>query len=247
MKIGRWILQKGTLWGGFGAGYNLFGALVGFLSDSIQFFYNLTLNMGVPNYGIAIMMFTVAIKVLLFPLTSIQVRSMKKMQEIQPRIKELQEKHKKDPQKSQQAMMELYKKEKVNPFSGCLPLLVQMPILIALFNSLRTFFDPIKHPVYVNLDHASFLWVPNLGMPDPWALPILVAIFTFLQSKISMGNSNDQTQKTMLYMMPLMMAWFSRSFPAGLALYWVMFNMMSSLEQFVIRRIPGGVKKEEVA
>lgn len=199
-----------------------------------------------PNYGIAIILFTVVIKLILFPLTATQVRSMKKMQEIQPKIKELQERYKKDPQKAQQKMMELYQQEKVNPFSGCLPLLVQMPILFALFNSLRTFFDPIEHPAYVNLEHASFLWVPNLGTPDPWILPVLVAFFTFVQSKISMGNSQEQTQKTLMYMMPLMMAFFSRSFPSGLALYWVMFNIMSSLEQFIIRRTPGGVKKEEV-
>lgn len=225
----------------------MFSALVNFLSNCIQFFYTLTASIGFPNYGIAILLFTVAVKILLFPLTATQVRSMKKMQEIQPKLQKIQEKYKKDPQKAQQAMMELYQKEKINPFAGCLPLLVQMPILIALFNSLRTFFDPARHPEYVNLEHASFLWVENLGVPDPWILPILAGLFTFLQSKASMGSSTDQTQKTMLYIMPLMMAWFARSFPAGLSLYWVMYSIMSALEQFIIRRTPGGVKKEEVA
>ncbi|NLC77944.1 MAG: membrane protein insertase YidC [Clostridia bacterium] len=225
----------------------MFGSLVNFISESIQFFYNITASLGIPNYGIAILFFTIVIKIILFPLTATQARSMKKMQEIQPKIKELQEKYKKDPQKAQQKMMELYQKEKVNPFAGCLPLLVQMPILFALFSSLRTFFDPVRHPEYVNLDHASFLWVSNLGSPDPWVLPILAGLFTFLQSRVSMGSSNDQTQKTMLYVMPLMMAWFARSFPAGLSLYWVMYSIISALEQWVIRRTPSGVKKEEVA
>src|SRR5690606_16436629 len=157
------------------------------------------------------------------------------------------QKYKNDPQKAQQAMLELYQKEKVNPFSGCLPLLIQMPILIVLFNSLRRFFDSLQHPEYVNLDHASFFWVDNLGAPDLWILPLLVVLLTFLLSKFSMSNPNDQTQKTMLYVMPLMMAWFARSFPAGLSLYWVMYSIMSALEQAIIRRAPGGVKKEEVA
>ncbi|HHY60603.1 MAG TPA: membrane protein insertase YidC [Clostridia bacterium] len=225
----------------------MFGALVDFLSNCIQFFYTVTANFGLPNYGIAILLFTVAVKVLLFPLTAYQIRSMKKIQELQPKIQKIQQKYKNDPQKAQQAMLELYQKEKVNPFSGCLPLLIQMPILIALFNSLRRFFDPLQHPEYVNLDHASFFWVDNLGAPDPWILPLLVGLFTFLQSKFSMSNPNDQTQKTMLYVMPLMMAWFARSFPAGLSLYWVMYSIMSALEQAIIRRAPGGVKKEEVA
>lgn len=224
----------------------MFASLVNFISNSIQFFYNLTASIGFPNYGLAILLFTVVVKMILFPLTATQVRSMKKMQEIQPKIKELQAKHKKDPQKAQQAVMELYQKAGVNPFAGCLPLLVQMPILFALFSSLRVFFDPVKHPAYVNLDHAHFLWISNLGTPDPWILPVLVAGFTFLQQKISMGASNDQTQKTMLYVMPLMIGWFSRSFPSGLALYWVMYSIMSGLEQLVIRRTPGGIKEEAV-
>ncbi|MGI6552399.1 MAG: YidC/Oxa1 family membrane protein insertase [Bacillota bacterium] len=224
----------------------MFASLVNFISNSIQFFYEVTASIGFPNYGLAIILFTVVVKMFLFPLTSTQVRSMKKMQEIQPKIKEIQTKYKKDPQKAQQAVMEMYQKAGVNPFAGCLPLLVQMPILFALFSSLRVFFDPVQHPAYVNLDHAHFLWIKNLGAPDPWILPILVAGFTFLQQKISMGPSNDQTQKTMLYIMPLMIAWFSRSFPSGLALYWVMYSIISSLEHLVIRRTPGRIKEEAV-
>ncbi len=227
-------------------GNNLFASLVAFLSSIIEFFYSLTVNVGIPSYGLAIIIFTVVIKLILFPLTAIQVKSTKRMQEAQPMIKEVQEKYKNNKQKQQEKMMELYQKEKINPFGGCLPLLIQMPILIALFTSLRTFFDPAENPSLI-VEHASFLWIPNLGSPDPWILPLLVAGFMFLQSKVSMGNSNDQTQKAMLYMMPVMMAWFSRSFPAGLALYWVMYNIMSTMEHFVIRRDGSGIKKEEIA
>lgn len=230
----------------FSAGNNLFASLVQLLSNTIEFFYGLTVNVGIPSYGLAIILFTVVIKIILFPLTAVQVKSTRKMQEVQPKIKEIQEKHKNNKQKQQEVMMEFYQKEKINPFGGCLPLLIQMPILIALFTSLRKFFDPLENPT-LNVEHASFLWVPSLGSPDPWVLPLLVATFTFIQSKVSMGNANDQTQKTMLYMMPIMMAWFSRSFPAGLALYWVMYNIMSTMEHYIIRRGASVVKKGEIA
>ncbi|MDS1029834.1 YidC/Oxa1 family membrane protein insertase [Bacillota bacterium LX-D] len=221
--------------------------LVNFISDSIQFFYNITAISGIPNYGFAIILFTVFIKLLLFPLTSIQVKSMRAMQELQPKLKEIQTKYKNDQQKAQQAMMELYQKNKVNPFSGCLPLLVQMPILFALFTALRTFFDPKLHPAYVNLEHATFFWIPNLGVPDPlYILPILAAVFTFVQQKASTPNNTDPTQKTMLYIMPLFMGWIAKSFASGLALYWVVYSIVSALEQFLLKK-QRIVAKEEVA
>ncbi|QGP91932.1 Membrane protein insertase YidC 2 [Neomoorella glycerini] len=219
--------------------------LVDFLSQSIQFLYNITRTMGIPNYGLAIILFTILVKVILFPLTYRQLRSMKRMQEIQPKIQELQKKYKSNPQKAQQAMMELYQKEGVNPLGGCLPLLVQMPVLFALFSALRTFFDPVHHPAYVELAHANFLWVSNLGQPDPYILPILVALGTFFQQKVSMvGGNQDQTQRTMLIVMPLVIGWMSRSFSAGLSLYWVTFSLMGILEQWLVRRKPHLVKEE---
>ncbi|KYH33757.1 YidC/Oxa1 family membrane protein insertase [Neomoorella mulderi] len=219
--------------------------LVDFLSQSIQFLYNITRMMGIPNYGLAIILFTILVKVILFPLTYRQLRSMKRMQEIQPKVQELQKKYKGNPQKAQQAMMELYQKEGVNPLGGCLPLLVQMPILFALFSALRTFFDPVHHPAYVELSHANFLWVSNLGQPDPYILPILVALGTFFQQKVSMvGGNQDQTQRTMLVVMPLVIGWMSRSFSAGLSLYWVTFSLMGILEQWFVRRKPHLVKEE---
>lgn len=220
--------------------------LVDFISQSIQFLYNVTKTIGLPNYGLAIILFTVVVKAILFPLTLKQLQSMKKMQEIQPKIQQLQKKYKGNPQKSQQAMMELYQKEGVNPLGGCLPLLVQMPVLFALFSALRTFFDPVAHPPYVELDHANFLWVSNLGNPDPsYILPILVAAGTFLQQKAGMiSTKQDQTQKTMLYIMPLIIGYISLQFPAGLSLYWVTFSIIGILEQWISRRIPQPVKEE---
>ncbi|WP_258361117.1 YidC/Oxa1 family membrane protein insertase [Moorella sulfitireducens] len=219
--------------------------LIEFLQQSIQFLYNITRTLGIPNYGLAIILFTVLVKVVLFPLTYKQLKSMKRMQELQPKIQELQKKYKNNPQKAQQAMMELYQKEGVNPLGGCLPLLVQMPILFALFSALRTFFDPVHHPSYVELAHAKFLWIGNLGQPDPYILPVLVALGTYFQQKVSMVSSNqDQTQRMMLIIMPLVIGWMSRSFSAGLSLYWVTFSIMGILEQWLTRRQPQLVKEE---
>lgn len=217
-----------------------------FISQLIQFFYEITANIGFPSYGIAIILFTITIKIILIPLTVKQIRAMKVMQDLQPKIQEIQKKHKNNPQKAQQMMMDLYKKHNANPFSGCWPILIQMPILFALFRALRVFFDPELAPEYVNLAHAGFLWIENLGMPDPYILPILVAVGTFVQQKVTMSAATleqNQTQKMMLYFMPLFIGWISRTFPAALALYWFMFSISGLFEQIIIRRPL--MKKEE--
>ncbi|GAW93650.1 YidC/Oxa1 family membrane protein insertase [Calderihabitans maritimus] len=222
----------------------MFSSLVDFISQSIQFFYIITDKIGIPNYGLAIILFTVAVKIILYPLTYKQMKAMRKMQELQPKVKEIQEKYKKNPQKSQEELMKLYKEHGANPFAGCWPLLIQMPILIALFRSLQVFFDPTKHPDYVNLAHAKFLWIDNLGNPDPLLLPILVGVTQYLQQKVTSPNIQDQTQKTMLYMMPIMLAVISRGFPAGLSLYWVVFSVVGAVQQIIINRQPLAVKEE---
>lgn len=227
--------------------------LVDFISQAIQFFYVLASAVGVANYGIAIIFFTLVVKVILFPLTYQQIKSMRKLQALQPKIAAVQKKYKNNPQKAQQAMVELYQQEGANPLGGCLPLLVQLPILWALFTALRIFFDPEQHPPYVNLDHAGFLWIGNLGFSDPVVLPILVVVSTFVQQWVTMRltpgtGANDQAQqmqRMMLYIMPLFMGWISRGFPAGLALYWVAYSLLSMLEQVIARR-GGGALQEEV-
>lgn len=219
--------------------------LVSFLSQAIQFFYTLTVSLGIPSYGLAIIVFTVVVKAVLLPLTYNQMKAMRKMQLLQPKVQEIQKRYQKNPQKAQQEIMQLYQKHGANPLGGCLPLLIQLPILYALFMALREFFDPTKNPV-VNLAHASFLWIGNLGASDPWVLPLLAAATTFLQQWVTMSlaATSDQTQRTMLYIMPLFMGWISRSFPAGLALYWVVYSLVSTGEQFLLRRDSVGVKEE---
>lgn len=208
-------------------------------SEIIQAFYTATVWMKIPSYGLAIILFTIAVKLILFPLTKSQMNSMRVMQELQPKIKALQEKYRDKPEKAQQAVMALYKEKGANPLAGCLPLLIQMPIIFALFSSLRIFFDPKLHPPYVDLNKAGFLWIPNLGHADPIILPILTVVVTFAQqyfTSMATAGKVDQTQRTMLIVMPLFVGWIARTLPAGLTLYWVVFGLFSAVEMLVIKR-----------
>lgn len=216
----------------------IFNTIVNGMTWLLNWLYQLTGSVGVPNYGIAIILLTIIIKTVLYPLTNKQMKSMLAMQQLQPKVKSIQEKWKaKDPQKMQQMIMELYKENNVNPAAGCLPLLVQMPILFALYRSLFSF-------PYLNEAHASFIWVQNLSARDPYfILPVLAGITTYFQSKMTV-TSNDPTQRMMLYTMPIFIAWISGTVPAGLALYWVVFNVVGIIQQFFINKQMLVVKKE---
>ena len=207
------------------------GTLIDFVTNSLEWLYQLTVQMGFPSYALAIVLLTVIIKILLYPLTYKQMKSMKVMQELQPKIKELDRKYKTDPKKKQEAMMELYKQHGANPMSGCLPLLIQFPILIALFRGLQTF-QPS------NMEHYNFLWIKDLGQADPTGiiLPVLVGLATFAQQYVTSPNTSDPTQKTMLYAMPILFGFMTRSFPAGLALYWIIFSIVGGLQQIYINK-----------
>jgi len=208
----------------------IFNSLVEGMTLLLNWLYQLTVSAGIPSYGIAIIILTIIIKMALYPLSFKQMRSMVAMQRLQPKIKEIQDKWKnKDPKKMQQMIMDLYKEHNVNPMAGCLPLLIQMPILIALYRSLFGF-------PYINADHASFIWVQNLSDKDPYfVLPALAGITTYLQSKMTTSMS-DPTQRTMLYMMPVFIAWISSTVPAGLVLYWVIFNVVGIIQQYFINK-----------
>ena len=213
--------------------------IIQYFAHFIEVLYELTVNIGYPSYGMAIIMITIIIKVVLFPLTQKQMKSMKGLQIIQPRIKLLQERYKSDPQTMQAKLGELYKEYNVNPLGGCLPLLVQMPIFIAFYQSLYNFTFTVE-------EHAKFLWIPNIGASDPYyIMAILVAGTTFLQQKIAMVNPNDQTQKMMLYMMPLFMAWITMKLPAGLPLYWTVFNILGILQQLYVNMKDKKEKQEK--
>lgn len=210
----------------------MFQALVDTIVSIIHWLYGLTVGIGVPSYALAIIVLTVLIKLILYPLTQKQMVSMRQMQKIQPLLKEVQEKYKKkDPQKMQQKMMEIYKENNINPLAGCLPILIQMPILIALFRALND-----KNFYFINEAHAGFLWIDKLNQVDPlYILPVLAGLSTYLLSSLTTA-STDQTQKIMLYSMPFLIVIISTNVPAGLVLYWVIFNLLSYVQQFFINK-----------
>ncbi len=216
----------------------IFNAIVDGMTWLLNLLYNFTAAIGLPNYGLAIILLTIVIKLVLYPLTQKQMKSMLAMQQLQPKIKEIQDKWKsKDPKKAQEQVMQLYKENNVNPAAGCLPLLIQMPILIALYRSLFSF-------PYENVAHASFIWIQNLSDKDPfYILPVLAGVTTYLQSKLT-TNSTDPTQKMMLYTMPVFIGWISATVPAGLALYWATFNVASAVQQYFVNKQTVAIKGE---
>lgn len=198
------------------------------------------------NYAIAIILFTVVIKLVLLPLTFKQIKQTKKMQELQPKIKELQEKYKNDKEKLNIKMMELYKEYKVNPIGGCLPMLIQLPILFGLFGALRqpeVYVFPNNPELLEKATSASFLWLPNLVDPDPIILPVIAAISTYLSMNTMNKGEQPQAMKTMNMILPLMILWWGRSFPAGLTLYWVISNLFQMAQQYLLPK--GDNLKEE--
>lgn len=199
----------------------------------------------VQNWGVAIVILSLLIYLILYPLSVKQMRSMKEMQALQPRIEELRKTYKDNPQKLNVAVMELYKEHKVNPMGGCLPLLLQMPVFFALYQALMR---------SVVLKGAHFLWIKDLSEPDrlfslPFSipilgaafnlLPILMAIGMFVQQKLtmssSMGGSQEQ-QKLMLIIMPIMFGVIFYNMPAGLVLYWFVNSALMLVNQIKVSK-----------
>ncbi|WP_094752688.1 membrane protein insertase YidC [Psychromonas sp. CD1] len=183
----------------------------------------------VGNWGLAIIMITFTVKGALYPLTKAQYTSMAKMRLLQPKIKELRERFKGDRQKISKSMMELYKKEKVNPLGGCFPIVLQMPIFIALYWSLME---------AVQLRHAPFiLWIQDLSVQDPYyIMPILMGVSMFFIQKMSPTQVEDPMQQKIMKFMPVIFTFFFLWFPAGLVLYWLMSNIVTLIQQTIIFR-----------
>ena len=197
----------------------------------------------IPNYGIVIIIFSIIIKIALYPLTRQSYMSMRKMQKLQPKITEIKEKFKGDQQKIQKETMGLYKIYGVNPAGGCLPMVLQMPILFALFAFFR---------VAIEIRHESFLWITDLASPDyvynlGFTIPLvgvdkltilapLLGLTMFFQQKMTI---KDPSQKAMVYMMPIMMTFMFMGFSSGLNLYYMMFNLLSIGQQYYINNKKG--------
>ena len=211
----------------------------------------------ISNYGILIILFGVIVKLLLFPLTQKSFKSMAAMKELQPQMKEIQEKYKDDPQKQQKETIALYRKAGVNPLGGCLPMLLQFPILITLFYFFQN---------SMIIRQESFLWAQDLSAPDyilslPFSIPVLgdqiagfvllMSVAMFFQSKLSGGMSGGgapsggPNMKGMMYIMPFIMLLVFNNFAAGLSLYYLVYNILSIAQQaYINRQVKGGSDSE---
>jgi YidC/Oxa1 family membrane protein insertase len=207
------------------------------------------LHVVVRNYGVAILLLTVIVRMIFWPITHKGTESMRKMQALQPQLKEIREKFKDNPQRMQQETMAFYKENKVNPLGGCLPMLIQMPILIGLFFVLRS---------AVELRFSKFLWISDLSEPENlfagmftipiigWnslnILPLLMAATTVWQQKMTPSAGDPQQQKMMAIMMPIMMLFVCYNMPSGLVLYWTAGNLIM-IFQMMIKKQPVAVVK----
>ncbi|MBF1050615.1 MAG: YidC/Oxa1 family membrane protein insertase [Peptostreptococcaceae bacterium] len=219
-----------------------------FFGYILKFFYNIS-----NDYALSIVLFTILTRLILLPLTFSQMRSMTAMKMIQPEVDKINKKYKNDKQKQGMMLQQLYKENNVNPAAGCLPLLIQLPIIMAMYRVVQ---DPVKFvfagdsSLYAAADRG-FFWIKSLtdkdiinigGVNLPFILPILSAGFTYLQMKMSSSKSSNSQgsemaqsmNQSMTMMMPLMMLWWGLMFPAGLVLYWVTGTIVQVIQQYFI-------------
>jgi len=190
------------------------------LSETLNWFAELLWG----QYGLSILVVTIIIRLLILPLTLKQYQSSKKMQELQPELKKLQQKYKDNVQKQQEETIKLFQKHGVNPYAGCLPLLIQMPVLIALYHAIMRNDKIAGH---------SFLWM-QLGAPDPfYVLPLIAAATTFLQQKMMSSQMNAQ-MRGLLVIFPVLIFVMSMSFASALPLYWIYSNLFTIVQTYFI-------------
>jgi YidC/Oxa1 family membrane protein insertase len=194
------------------------------------------INSFIGNYGWSIIILTIVLRIPFIPLLNKGQKSMKKLQELQPKMAEIKEKYKKDPQRMQREMMELYKRYKVNPMGGCLPMLLQIPFFFALYKVLL---------VSIELRGAPFiLWIHDLSVKDPYyVLPIVMGITMLAQQKMT-PTSADPSQAKIMMFMPVIFTFMFLNFSSGLVLYWLVSNLLSIVQQFFVNM---AVKKEKAA
>lgn len=205
--------------------YGFFHPLAKPLMVVLKFFYDY-----LGNYGFSIVLLTVCIKIIFWPLTQKSYKSMKGMQKLQPEMKKMREKYGSDKQKLNQEMMSFYKENKVNPLGGCLPMLIQIPVFFALYRVLLG---------SIELRHAPFiLWITDLSAKDPYYVtPLIMGVTMFIQQKMTPSNM-DPTQAKIMLMMPVVFTFMFLNFPSGLVIYWLTNNLLTILQQYLIRRQP---------
>ena len=212
---------------------NFFNILSGWMLEALKFFFSVS-----GNWGLAIIFLTVVAKIALYPLTLQSTKQMDAMQRIQPKMEALKNKLKEQPEKLQKETMDLYRSEGVNPLGGCMPMLLQIPIFLALFFALTS--KEFANILQTAGTSAQFLWISNLSKPDPtYILIVMIGLSTYWTT-VTMPGGTAKQQKSMLYFMPAFIAVISMSFPAGVQLYWFAQNLLTVLQQVYIRR---GIKR----
>ena len=213
--------------------YELLDAIGNFLGIILSFIVNI-----VNDYAWSIIIFTILVRLCLLPLMVKQIKSTKAMQDIQPKLKEIQEKYKNKPEKQQEEIMKLHKDAKINPMAGCLPMFIQLPILMGLFALLR---NPVSHGVFPNeaAYHAAnhgFLWISSVSQTHNLSLGILSGISAYFMQKSMATTDESQAQmmKSMTIVMTAMSFWWGYTYEAGLALYWTMSNIFSIAQYYLV-------------
>jgi len=197
------------------------------VAKPLLWFLKLTNNI-TKNFGIDIIILSILIKIIFLPLTQISMKSMKEMQKVQPEMSRLKEQFKNDKARLQQETMLLYKRRKINPMSGCLPMLIQIPVFIALYNALQN---------SIEMRHAPFiLWIMDLSAKDPiYITPIIMGATMVLQQKMT-PTAADPAQAKIFMLMPIMFTFLFLNFPSGLVLYWMVTNILSIAHQYYMNK-----------
>lgn len=212
----------------------LFAKPMGYL---LAFLYNL-----VGVYGASIIIFTIIVRICLFPLYASQIKHTVKMADMQSKITDIQRKYARDKETMNEKLTELYQKEKFNPMMGCLPMIIQMPIIFGLFALLRNPLVYMTDNAMIMAVHESFFWVHDLSQPDSWILPVLAALATFVsfsqsQAQQAGANSAQGMMKAMKYFFPVMIFLMGRSFPSGLTVYWAVGNLIQIAQNYILNRM----------
>lgn len=228
--------------------YTVLGVIAKPMGYLLDFVYGV-----VGNYGLTIIIFTVFVKLCLYPLYIKQTKSTAMMSEMQPKIAAIQKQYANDTQEMNIKMQELYKEEKFNPMGGCLPMLIQMPIIMGLFALLR---NPIR---YITSDsmifafHESFLWIDDLSQPDKWILPIIAGVATFISFTMNRAladtgtaasNQSEGMMKMMQFIFPVMILWMARSFPSGLSVYWAVSQIIQIFFNIHMQTLRNKIRRE---
>ena len=209
----------------------------------------------VGSYGVALIILTFIVKMALYPLYAKQIKSTANMSEMSEKSKEIQNRYANDKEKMNEEMQKLYAESGFNPMSGCLPMLIQFPIIMGLFALLR---NPMKYmpddPAMMFANHESFLWIKDLAQPDMWILPILAGLATFFAFSMNTAmametpgapGQNKAMNAIMKYFFPLSILWLARSYPAGLAIYWAGGQFMQIFFNIRINKIREEMNKEK--